>query len=128
MSENKPPSSSMKAAKKSIRKPSRKPSWQKDVVRERIMRLFSQAEEESSEHPERSRRYVEMAHRLSMRYNVTIPSGLKRRFCSSCKSYLVPGKNSRVRTSSSQKALIVTCKECGHVTRLPYRKERSRKT
>ena len=116
-----------KPATRTGRKPSRKPSWQKDVIKERIYRLFSQAEEESSKHPERSRRYMEMAHRLSMRYNVTIPPGLKRRFCSSCKSYLVPGKNSRVRTSPSQKAVIVTCKECGHVSRLPYRKEKPRK-
>jgi ribonuclease P protein subunit RPR2 len=110
---------------KKSRRPSKKPSWQKDTVKERIGRLFDQAEQEFSEHPERSRRYVEMALKLSMRYNVTISSTLKRRFCRKCKAFLVPGKNSRVRISTKQKAVTVTCKDCGHVTRLPYRKEKS---
>lgn len=109
------------------RKPSRKPAWQKQVVLERIRILFKQAGESFREHPERSRRYVEMASKLSMRYNIRLPPSLKRRFCKSCKAFLVPGVNCHVRTSPSQGAVIVTCGECGHVERYPYRRERKSK-
>jgi len=109
------------------RKTSSKPEWQKETVRERIRILFRQAETEFRLHPERSHRYVGMAMKLCMRYNVKMPEGLTRRFCRSCRSYLVPGENSRVRTSPTQKAVIVTCLECGKASRHPYRKEKGNK-
>lgn len=109
------------------RQPSSKPAWQKDTVKERIRILFEQAEDEHSKHPDRSRRYVEMAVRLSTRYNVRLTPDTKKRFCKACHSFLVPGKNCTVRTSPAQKAVILTCRECGHVSRHPYRKEKSRK-
>jgi ribonuclease P protein subunit RPR2 len=113
------------------KKPSRrsrvKPAWQREMVLERIRILFSRAEESFRGHPERSKRYVEMALRLSTRYNVRLPPGFKRRFCRSCKSFLVPGVNARVRTNPSQGAVIIACGECGHINRHPYRRERARK-
>jgi ribonuclease P protein subunit RPR2 len=109
------------------RKGGSKPAWQRETVEERIRILFRQAENESGMHPERSRRYVEMATKLSMRYNVRISPGLKRRFCSRCKSFLVPGKNCTVRTEASQKSVIFTCKSCGNISRYPYRKENAEK-
>jgi ribonuclease P protein subunit RPR2 len=109
------------------RKPSRKPAWQKEIVLERIRVLFDQAREAFKERPERSRRYVEMAIRLSSRYNIRIPPDLKRRFCKSCHAYLLAGTNARVRTSPSQRAVIVTCLKCGRLTRHPYRREKSAK-
>jgi ribonuclease P protein subunit RPR2 len=104
-----------------------KPAWQKELVLERIRILFEQAEKSFRGHSERSKRYVEMALKLSTRYNVRLSPDIKRRFCKSCKSLLVPGVNSRVRTSPSQGAVIITCKECGHVARHPYRREKSGK-
>jgi ribonuclease P protein subunit RPR2 len=115
-------------AGKPSRRPSRKPAWQREAVLERIRILFSQAEESFSTNPERSRRYVEMANRLSTRYNIRLPAELKRRFCSSCRAFLVPGVNCRVRASPSQKAVITTCMGCGHVERHPYRKEKKPRT
>ena len=106
------------------RKHSTKPAWQKDTVRERVRILFRQAESEFRTHPERSHRYVGMAVKLCMRYNVNMPPEFRKRFCRSCKSYLVPGENSRVRTSPSQKAVIITCLECGKISRHPYRREK----
>ena len=99
-----------------------KPEWQKSITRERIARLFEEAERAGE--AGFSKRYVEMAVKLSMRYNVSIPSSLKRRFCRKCHSYLTPG-NSTTRTSPKQKAVIVRCGECGNVMRYPYRKERA---
>jgi ribonuclease P protein subunit RPR2 len=109
------------------RNASQKPSWQKKTVRERIDRLFDQAGECFEEHPERSRRYVEMALKISMRYNVRLGPDLKRRYCRACKAYLVPGKSCTVRTNPGQRAVIITCRECGHVSRHPYRKEKAGK-
>ena len=111
----------------SIRKPSKKPAWQRELVLERIRALFVQAQESFRANPERSRRYVEMALRLSSRYNIRIPPELKRRFCKSCHAYLVPGANARARTSPSQRAVTLTCLECGRVSRHPYRREKCRK-
>ncbi len=104
-----------------------KPKWQKDIAKERIKILFDLAEKEFKEHPERSHRYVELARKIGMRYNVRIPRELKRKFCKKCHHYLVPGVNLRVRTRVSQQAVIMKCLDCGHVMRYPYRKEKKLK-
>ncbi|MEM7815659.1 MAG: ribonuclease P protein component 4 [Candidatus Aenigmatarchaeota archaeon] len=108
---------------KKIRR-SKKPKWQQRIAMERVERLFSLADEEFGKKPERSNNYVALARKIAMRYNVRIPPELKRRFCKSCHKYLKPGINSRVRTSPKQRAVIVTCLECGKIMRHPYRKEK----
>ncbi len=106
------------------RKHTPKPKWQQSIGRERIERLFSLADSEFSSNPERSHRYVALARKIAMRYNIRLPPALRRRFCRNCYKYLRPSINSRVRTSARQRAVIVTCLECGHVMRHPYRKEK----
>jgi ribonuclease P protein subunit RPR2 len=107
------------------RRPNRKPAYQQRIARERIEILFNLAEKKFGKHPELSNRYVELARKIGMRYNITLPKGLKRTFCRKCRSYIVPGKNCIVRTSSAQKSVIVKCLECGNVMRFPYRRERN---
>ena len=109
------------------RKHSPKPKWQQSTGRERIERLFSLADSEFAKNPERSHRYVALARRIAMRYNIRLPPQLRRRFCRNCYKYLRPSINSRVRTSAGQRAVIVTCLECGHVMRHPYRREQKMK-
>jgi ribonuclease P protein subunit RPR2 len=104
-----------------------KPEWQKKLARERIEKLFSMAESSFKKNPERSHRYVHLARRIAMRYNIRIPGEMKTRFCRKCYKYLKPSINSTVRTRTSQEAVIVTCLECGHVMRYPYRREKSRR-
>jgi ribonuclease P protein subunit RPR2 len=106
------------------RERSRKPGWQRDIARERIEILFGLAGREFQSHRERSKRYVGLARRIGMRYNVRIPEGLKGSFCRKCSSYLKPGVNSRARTSPRQRALVIKCLECGSISRHPYRRER----
>jgi len=106
---------------------STKPEWQKKIALERITRLFGQAEKEFMDHPERSHRYVQLARKIAMRYNIGIPKEYKRRFCKKCYSYLVPGANCKVRTNARQRAVTVTCGECGNIMRFPYRKEKKSK-
>jgi len=89
---------------------------QKKIAKERIEKLFSMAEGSP-----RADRYVEMARKIAMRYNIRIPPRLKRKFCSKCYKFLTPN-NSTVRTSRKEKAVIVKCLNCGAVMRYPLKR------
>jgi ribonuclease P protein subunit RPR2 len=91
-----------------------------NLVRNRIKILFRLAEEEARQ-PDRGRadRYVELARKLGMRYNVRIPRHLKRRICRKCHAYLVPGRNATVRVRRGR--IIVHCHECGRILRYPFK-------
>jgi len=95
-----------------------------EIARERINILFREARKAFRVHPERSKRYVELAKKIGMRYNVRIPGSLKRRFCSKCGSYLKQGVNCRTRINRKKQAVAVTCLECGYVSRYPYIREK----
>jgi ribonuclease P protein subunit RPR2 len=101
----------------------RKKGLERRIARERILILFQQAEKEALKgNLRRSNRYIHLARRIGMRYNTSLPSAMKRRFCRRCGSFLLPSGN-RVRLRSSR--ITVTCGECGHVMRMPYLRERS---
>jgi ribonuclease P protein subunit RPR2 len=91
----------------------------KDIARiasERMDILFSEAEKASRRNePALSDRYVSLARSIGMRYNVRLPSGLKRRACQKCGAFLVPGKNLRVRFRGGKS--VWTCLKCGNVDR-----------
>jgi len=95
----------------------KKKHWQ-EIGEERIDHLFSLAEKEHKTHPQRAHRYVELARKIAMRYNIRLTK-YKRKFCPKCYRYIIPGENSRVRAKQS---VITTCHECGHVSRRPYKK------
>ncbi|MBN1941012.1 MAG: ribonuclease P [Candidatus Diapherotrites archaeon] len=80
------------------------------IALERIYRLFELAEENMARHPERSKRYVELARKIGTRNRVRIPQELKKSFCKKCNSFL-KGKN--VELEEREKMLVVKCKECG---------------
>ena len=96
----------------------RKKDWLQDMAIQRIERLFQFADHEFDEHPDRSNRYVQLARKIGMRYNVRIPKRLKRRMCRHCYSYLVPGSNARVRLRGTYVA--ITCLVCEKQMRYPY--------
>lgn len=92
----------------------------KQIARERIDRLFHQAEKQAlTGNMELAHRYIALARKLSMRYLVRLTSKQRRRICSHCYRYLMPGTNCRVRAGDQR--LTITCQECGGVTRFPYR-------
>jgi len=62
-------------------------------------------------------RYVDMARRIGMRYNVRFQLAHKRRFCKACYRYLLPGTTSRTRMNRGR--VVTTCLMCGHVMRRP---------
>jgi ribonuclease P protein subunit RPR2 len=107
-----------------VRKASLKPRLWQTIAKERIRILFREARKEFREHPDRSRKYVKLARRIGMRYNVRIPKDLKRKFCKKCFSYLVPGVSCKVRTRSDKKSVVLTCSNCGEIMRYPYIREK----
>lgn len=96
-------------------------SWQ-IIARERMQILFGLAERELEKHPERAKRYVKLAQKIGMRYNVRPTKGM--RFCRKCFTPLKPGVNCRIRARKDKQAVIVTCLACGSVSRHPYIKEK----
>lgn len=96
-----------------------KPGAQQRIAKERISILFDEAKKMFSEDPKLSNRYVQLARKIAMKYKVTMPSPLKRRICSRCLHYLVPGKNLKVRTSKGN--MVYHCLDCKNVMRYGYK-------
>ena len=98
---------------------------EKRIASERIELLFSEAERAFTLHPSRSHRYVEIARNIATRTRTRIPKPLRRRICSHCGKFLVPGTNTRVRTREGK--IVVKCLECNHLMRYHFVKERKEK-
>jgi ribonuclease P protein subunit RPR2 len=93
----------------------------KRIARERMDILFCLARETFPRDRELARRYVSLARKIGMRYNVRLLKKDKILICKNCNSLLVPGVNSRVRTHASR--VIITCLDCSHVRRVPFVRE-----
>ena len=100
---------------------SQKPDWQTKIAKERIEILFSLAEKEFKRYPERSKRYVELARKIGLRYNVRLSKDDKRKFCKICNTLLKPGVSSKVRLDKSTKTINVQCLNCEKIYRFPYK-------
>lgn len=98
-----------------MRARAKKPEWQQRIAGERIRTLFNLAEKELKTYPDRSRRYVELARKISLRYNIRLPKELKRKFCKKCNTILKPGLTSTVRIQS--KVLNIKCTRCNKIYR-----------
>jgi len=94
------------------------------IAEAQIKELFDQAAK--SEDLKLSKRYVELALNISTKTKTPVPRELKRRFCKNCHSYLVPGRNCRVRVSKGK--VVYYCLNCKHFQRFIYRKLRGSKT
>ncbi len=106
------------------RRGSRKPKWMKTIALERIKILFDEAEKAAKHGDYKfADRYVDIARRISMKYNVRIPKDLKRKYCKYCYRYLVPGVNCSVRVNSKLKAVEVKCLSCNNTMRYPIVKK-----
>ena len=99
----------------------RKPIWQQDIARERISILFNLAEKEFKKHSDRSRRYIQLARKIGLRYNIRLSTKLKRKFCKSCDNLLIPGTTEQTRIDSKSKTVVRRCLKCGKTYRYPYK-------
>jgi len=92
----------------------------KSIAKERIEILFKAAEENR----ERAKDYVRQAKNIGMKFRVRFPKEFKRKYCKECNAYLRPGFNCTIRLSQKRAShIVITCKECGHVYRIPYKKK-----
>jgi ribonuclease P protein subunit RPR2 len=98
-----------------VRIRAKKPEWQQRIARERIQILFGLAEKELREHPERSRRYIELARKIGLRYNIRLSRELKKKFCKNCNTLLKPGLTCSVRIKN--KTISIKCKNCNNIYR-----------
>jgi len=82
-------------------------------------RLFELTEQEMRRgRRERAKRYIELARRIGMRYNVPVGKW-KRRFCSRCLSYYIFPVNASVRVDRGK--IIIKCANCDGISRYPYK-------
>ncbi|MFB6203639.1 MAG: ribonuclease P protein component 4 [Candidatus Nanohaloarchaea archaeon] len=92
-----------------------------EIARERIERLFTLARRRMENgRKELADRYVELALKIGMKTQVSIPSGLRKQYCHECESFLLPGENCTVRINSKNDTVNYTCEECGAVNRYGY--------
>jgi ribonuclease P protein subunit RPR2 len=88
------------------------------IAEERIDRLATLARAAVREGDEdRAREYVRLARRIAERNRLSLPRQLRRFTCDACDTYLVPGRNARVRLQSGH--VVVRC-DCGATARYPY--------
>ncbi len=96
----------------------------KEIAKDRVEKLLKFAEERALENTEASKklskRYVQLARKISMHYKVSIPKELKNRICKKCNNFLIPGINCSVRLASSKRFLVYKC-ECGAEKHIFYK-------
>ncbi len=97
---------------------------ERKIAKERIEILLGKALENALKRNDLlfSRRYVELAMRISSKYRVRIPEKYRNTFCRKC---FTPfnSKTSKIRLSKGVK--IIECLSCGYVKRIPYRVRKS---
>jgi len=93
----------------------------KSSVRRRIKELFDQAEVAAKTSMELASYLVKRAYKISLVTRVKLSKEYRRRFCKNCNAYLISGKNATIRTQRGK--VVITCKECKHITRIPYSKK-----
>ncbi len=97
-----------------------KPLYQIKIAKERIEILFQQADSIAGHDAKLADRYVQLARKIGMRFNVRISKMLRRRFCRECYAYLKPGLTCRQRTKNG--IVQITCLRCSHINRYPMGK------
>ena len=92
------------------------------IALERIELLFKMAEKSEDKFADR---YVYLARKIAMRFNLKIPENLKRKFCHHCYIYFKPDRVT-VRTNAKNKAIEHTCSACSKVTRYGYGRKKNK--
>lgn len=107
----------MKKAKKLLKK-----KREAKQAKKQIEEYFKLASTAFSKSKKLANDYIRKARNLAMKYKIRLSKELKRRFCKHCYSYLVPGKNLRIRLYGRK--VIYYCLECKKFMRFPYYKRK----
>ncbi|HLY75507.1 MAG TPA: ribonuclease P protein component 4 [Planctomycetota bacterium] len=91
------------------------------AAQERIQDLFSLAETEVRRSPDNlSQRYVLLARKIGMRYNVRLLREYRDVYCRGCSTFWVEGRSVRTRLRAGRRAQTCLC--CGRVRRVPVKR------
>ncbi|MFX1252039.1 MAG: ribonuclease P protein component 4 [Promethearchaeota archaeon] len=108
--------------KKYRRKKSRRKLLLHETALDHINTLFNKSQQISSQNLILATRYVKIARKVGMKVRTKIPSKYQFQFCKYCYSYLIPGKNARVRLRQKRKShIVVTCLVCKRIARYPFK-------
>ncbi len=91
----------------------KKPEFQVKIARERMEILFSEARTAPED---LARRYIRLAKKIGMRYNVKIGTERKKLYCTKC---FTPFKAAKARLKKG--FLVRTCVHCGRISRMPVK-------
>ncbi|HKR57411.1 MAG TPA: RNase P subunit [Candidatus Nitrosopolaris sp.] len=90
----------------------------KGIARERIDILISHALRQARENENIASDQARMAKKIAMRLRVRMHYEIRQLFCKSCKRFVIPGRDSRVRIGrTNTKCIRITCLKCGHTYR-----------
>ena len=93
---------------------------QKQALNE-IAAILNKAREVFDTKPDLAHKYAKKARRIALKYKLKLQPNLRRRICKNCFSFLVPGKNLRVRTTRGH--VTYYCLECRKFMRFGYKKK-----
>tara|TARA_Y100000310_G_scaffold318878_1_gene373448 strand:+ start:16755 stop:17066 length:312 start_codon:yes stop_codon:yes gene_type:complete len=92
---------------------------QKKLALAEINTVLSKARAAFDKKPDLANKYAKKARRIALKYKLKLPLKFKRKICKNCQSYLVPGKNLRVRTAKGH--IVLYCLECKKFMRFRYK-------
>lgn len=95
---------------------------QRAIARERIKILFDLAKKSFYLHPERSRRYIRLARKIGLRYNLRLTQEQKQLFCKKCNSLLIKGKTLSSKIDKQKNLIIIKCLNCNYTYRKSIKK------
>lgn len=87
----------------------------KKSVKAAALKQINQLFDQAKKNPDMGKRYVILARKIAMKFNIKLPKELKSKYCHHCYSYLTP-KNSKIRIKKTMKT--VRCLECNHYNRI----------
>lgn len=101
-----------------------KQSSVKQIARQRIEILFSEAEKVAKANPKLAAQYICSARRIAMATKIRLPLEFRRRTCKECNTLFVHGVSCRVRVKQKREPhVVVTCLNCGNQTRYMLNKK-----
>jgi len=92
---------------------------QKKLALNDITTILNKARGVFDEKPDLANKYAKKARRIALKYKVKLPLKFKRSICKNCHSYLVPGRNLRVRTHRGH--VVYYCLNCKRFMRIGYK-------
>ena len=97
------------------------------IALQRIHILFRLAKKTIHEDPQLAQRYVKVARKIAMATKLRLPREYRQLVCRHCKSFILPGVNSRVRIQQRREPhMVVTCFNCGKHSRIPLRSRKEK--